>query len=55
MFFIFRSVHKNFVKKLKIDVKKSYKPNCSYGRFSHDLKYFSPFYVNELILKNEYK
>ena len=38
MFLIFRSVHKNFVEKLKIVFKNSEKINCSYGKVLHDLK-----------------
>ena len=36
MFLIFRSMHKNFVEKLKIAVKNSEKLNGSYGKVSHD-------------------
>ena len=37
MFLLFRSVHKNFVEKLKIVVKNSEKLNCSYDKVSDDL------------------
>ena len=37
MFLIFKSVHKNFVDKLKIVVKNSEKINCSYGKVLNDL------------------
>ena len=38
MFLIFRSVHKNFVEKLKIVVKNSEKLNSPYSKVPHDLK-----------------
>ena len=38
MFLIFRSVHKNFVEKLKLVVQNSEKLNCSFGKVLHDLK-----------------
>ena len=37
MSLISKSVHKNFVEKLKIVVKNSGKLNCSYGKVLHDL------------------
>ena len=42
MLSIFRSVHKNFVEKLKIVVKNSEQLNCSYGNVSLAFKLLEP-------------